>query len=153
MDGIGPAGGVNFTLSGTGNMTIAGTIVTSGSCKVGCAGPRRMQRYVPTASAPTIEDTGEAELVGGAAFVRIDPAFANVMASQGSYYVLITPEGDTRGLYVAQRTASGFAVRESAGGRSNAQFAYRIVARPYGDNAQRLPFVERQIRHVPAERR
>jgi hypothetical protein len=56
--------------------------------------------------------------------------------------VFITPQGDTAGLYVAQKTADGFAVREHAG-RSNIAFDYRIVGEPYGAQEQRLPYAPR----------
>jgi hypothetical protein len=73
--------------------------------------------------------------------VRLDPAFANVIDPGRPYLVLNTPEGDTRGLYVAQRTATGFTVRETMGGHSTLAFAYRIVAHPFGAREPRLPFV------------
>lgn len=54
--------------------------------------------------------------------------------------VQITPEGMTHGvLCVTQRTAGGFVVQENMGGRSTVPFSYRIVAKPYGSTAPRLP--------------
>jgi len=103
--------------------------------------------YSPQAGEPTIEDFGEAQLSNGAAYVQIDSRFAGTMAHGLSYLVFITPEGMTQGtLCVTQRTSSGFAVRENQGGRSNVPFAYRIVAKPFGNQAPRLPlFVERRV--------
>jgi hypothetical protein len=137
------------TIDGSGNMQIAGSIFTSNQCQSGC-GRRREQSYASTAASPTIEDTGEAQLAGGAAIVRLDAAFANVIDPRQGYYVLITPEGDTRGLYVARRTPGGFEVRESAGGRSSVPFAYRIVAHPFGVHPNRLPLIE--TRTIPTLR-
>ena len=65
--------------------------------------------------------------------------------------MLITPEGDTRGLFVAARTPGAFSVRETMGGRSSIAFGYRIVAHPFGVNEPRLPMV--QMRGVPIARR
>jgi hypothetical protein len=96
-----------------------------------------------------MEDTGEAQLVDGRAYVRIDDALANVIDRGAEYSVFITPEGDNRGLYVTQKSPTGFAVRESQSGRSTLAFAYRIVAKPYADVSSRLPmrtFPARKIR-------
>jgi hypothetical protein len=132
-------------LSGAGNLTITGKIFTAGSCSSGCAqtGPnaRRIVSYVPSESRPSIEDFGKAQLVGGRAYVRIDAAFANVIDSNSDYLVFITPEGDSRGLYITQKSAAGFEVRENGGGRSNLAFDYRVVAKPFGDDSQRLPTI------------
>jgi hypothetical protein len=134
------------TLDTAGNLNIAGILTTSGSCSTGCApvksGPgKRVVSYVGSQSRPSMEDVGEAQLVHGQAFVRLDPSFANVIDTHSQYMVFLTPEGDTNGLYVAQRTPAGFNVREIHGGTASLGFAYRIVARPFGDASPRLPFV------------
>jgi hypothetical protein len=84
---------------------------------------------------------GEGRLVNGAARVQLDPAFAGAIAQQPNYLVFITPEGDTRGLYVTGKSLTGFEVRESQGGRATVDFSYRAVAHPYGDASPRLPVV------------
>jgi hypothetical protein len=141
-----------FRLDDGGNVTITGTIKTSGSCHLGCAVTPRLPgnhvvSYSPRESLPTMEDFGEGQLVGGRAFVSLDPAFANVIDSRANYLVFITPEGDNRGLYVTQKSARGFAVRESQGGRSSLAFSYRIVAKPFDSHEARLPMVEVPLRH------
>ena len=123
------------------NIDTTGRITTSGSCHVGCEKRGRIRSYAAAAASPTLEDTGEAQLAGGVAFVRLDASFANAIDAQRGYYVFLTPEGDTRGLSVVQRGPTGFAVRETMGGRSNVAFMYRIVAHPYGVNEPRLPLV------------
>ncbi len=162
--GLAPNGGNSFvfvgagtgnqgvaTIDNKGNVAIAGLIYTSGQCYNGCSRPRREQTYGTTAAVPTLEDSGEAQLNGGAAYVRVDPNFVNAIDQRTGYFVLLTPETDTRGLYVAQRTMSGFEVRENGGGRSSGPFAYRIVAHPYGVHVPRLPYV--QLRTVEPEAR
>lgn len=132
-----------FSLDVGGNVVIRGTITTGGSCKTGCIATsayseKRVRFYTPRESLPTIEDFGEAQLVNGLAYVRIDPAFANTMDPQSNYMVFITPEGDSRGLFVTAKTLTGFAVRENQGGRSTLAFSYRIVAKPFGEHPVRL---------------
>ncbi len=106
---------------------------TSAGADVVAYGPRQTQ--------PTMEDVGEARLVNGQAFVRIDPTFASAIDRSGNYLVYITPKGDSRGLYVSQQSAAGFVVRENQGGHSSLAFDYRIVGRPYDSTEARLPLV------------
>lgn len=102
------------------------------------ANGERVLAYAAESATATIEDVGTARMVGGVANVAIDPAFASVMDRKW-YYVFLTPLGDTRGLYVSQKTASAFQVRESEGGRSRLEFDYRIVAHPLDAKNDRLP--------------
>jgi hypothetical protein len=64
-----------------------------------------------------------------------------VSIGTGAYHVFLTPYAETMGLYVAQRTARGFLVREQQGGTSNAPFSYRIVAKRKGVAPDRLATV------------
>jgi hypothetical protein len=137
-----------FRVDGLGNVRTPGLLYSGGSCSSGCLRSTRVQSYGTTAAVPTIEDTGEARLIAGNATVRIDPAFANAIDARQGYVVLITPEGDTRGLFVAVRTPGAFTVRETMGGRSSIAFGYRIVAHPFGVNEARLPMV--QMRAAPS---
>jgi hypothetical protein len=98
----------------------------------------RVDTYAPQSAQPSLEDFGEAQLMDGAASVQLDPRFASAIDNTMRYYVMLTPEGDCRGLYVARRDNAGFTVRELQGGRSSIAFTYRIVARPLGDNSARL---------------
>jgi hypothetical protein len=141
--GVGASNQEVVSMDNVGDISISGEIFTNGSCGSGCARHRAAVRsYGASAATPTLEDTGEAVLAGGTARVHLDAAFYNATDPRLGYYVLITPEGDTRGLFVTQRTPTGFEVRENQGGRSNVAFAYRIVAHPYGVQAPRLPMVQ-----------
>lgn len=136
-----------LTIDNAANITTTGKITTSGSCSAGCivsphgSARRGVRSYAAMEAAPTLEDTGEAQVRGGAGTVTLDPAFANAIDARAGYVVIVTPEGDTRGLFVAQRSPKQFVVREIMGGRGTVPFAYRIVARAYGDRSPRLPFV------------
>jgi hypothetical protein len=109
----------------------------------GLKGPtqHRVVSYAPTEAEPVREDNGSAQLINGVAHVRLDPAFANVIDTHKSYLVFITPEGNSHGLYVTDKTAAGFTAHENMGGTSTLAFDYRIVAKPFGVTAPRLPML------------
>ncbi|HEY5095709.1 MAG TPA: hypothetical protein VII69_11375 [Candidatus Eremiobacteraceae bacterium] len=135
---------IEFILDHNGDLRISGHIYTSGSCGTGCAIGRdgsthRVSSYAPTQTVPSIDDFGEAQLVGGHAYVKMNADFANVVDQHANYLVFITPEGDSRGLYVTEKTRAGFTVRENQDGRSTLAFSYRIVAKPLGVEKPRLP--------------
>ena len=140
-------------LDAAGNMTIAGTLTQGGSpLSVNATSTgRKVVSYSPQQSVRTMEDVGEAQLVAGSAVVPLDPSFASAIDTHRPYLVFITPQGDTSApLYVTQKTARGFVVREH-GGASNIAFDYRIVAQPYGTRARRLPQYDVQTVHETAE--
>jgi len=130
--------------------TFGGEYLQNGSCVAGCSSSatsmRRVRTYAPRSSQPMIEDDGEAQLISGAGYVRLDPAFANVIDQRADYLVTITPEGDSNGLYVTEKTLRGFVVRENHAGRSSLAFTYRIVTKPFGSIGARLPMVDIPIR-------
>lgn len=99
---------------------------------------RHVLTYASESASQTVEDVGTARMSEGVANVRIDPGFVSVTDHRW-YYVFLTPLGDTRGLYVSMKTASGFQVRENERGRSNTEFDYRIVAHPFDAKYDRLP--------------
>ncbi len=137
-----------LSLDINGNLTVAGTVTQHGS-------PMTIRRtshgdevgtFAPAQSAPTMEDFGEAQLVDGRAIVRLEPRFASTIDGSYRYLVFLTPQGDSNGLYVAQKTATAFLVREHNEApnfrerrASNVAFDYRIVAQPYGPATERLP--------------
>ncbi len=104
------------------------------------AGDQTVETYASQSTQPTLEDVGEAQLVNGSARVALDARFAASIDARAGYVVMVTPEGMTHGtLCVTQRTLSGFTVQENMDGRSSVPFAYRLVAKPYGSTAARLP--------------
>ena len=106
----------------------------------------RVTAYSHESSSPTLEDFGEAQLIDGSTTVALDDTFASAIDRGAGYMVFVTPEGDTRGLYVTQKTPTGFVVRENQGGRSSVAFSYRIVAKPFGAVGTRLQRVpERKL--------
>jgi hypothetical protein len=83
------------------------------------------------------EDFGSALLVEGSARVQIDPTFASTVRTD-EYHIFLTPQGDSKGLYVGHIDAAGFTVREQQAGRSSLPFSYRVVARRRDVLAPRL---------------
>jgi hypothetical protein len=74
------------------------------------------------------EDAGSAQLVGGLAVIPLDPDFFQTVNTEKEYRVFPVPNGDCRGLYVTNKSANSFEVRELGGGISNVRFDYRIMA-------------------------
>lgn len=141
----GLGGATVFKVDGRGNVTATSFTCTGSSCAAPkarqktAAGPD-VETYSTQASVASIEDFGESALVNGQASVRLDARFASAMQPGSRYLVFLTPQGSARGeLYVAQKGAAGFLVRENAPGRDSVTFDYRIVAQPLGASPQRLP--------------
>jgi hypothetical protein len=102
------------------------------------AAGRRVLAYAAESASATIDDVGSAHLTAGSASVALHPDFARVIDPNAAYYVFLTPLGDTRGLYVSEKSPAGFQVRETQGGRSGISFDYRIVAHPLDASGDRL---------------
>jgi hypothetical protein len=135
----GPEGYYIFTLDASGNINAGSLTTTKGTYArtTGADGTARTL-YAPHTTSPVTEDFGEGQLVNGRGYVRLDPALANVIDNRNAYHVFLTPEGDSKGLYVTQKSPTGFVVRESSGGRSTLAFEYRILAKPINENGVRL---------------
>jgi len=86
------------------------------------------------------EDFGSAALVGGVATVRLDSRFIQTVNTKMEYHVFLTPNGDCKGLYVHQKDANSFEVRELGGGNSSVKFDYRVTA--LRKNYEKARFVE-----------
>lgn len=84
------------------------------------------------------EDFGSGQLGRGSATINLEPTFAQTVNTGMDYHVFLTPNGDCKGLYVSNKTAAGFEVRELGGGTSNVAFDYRIVAKRKGYENVRL---------------
>lgn len=126
-----------FYVDGSGNVSYHGGLFHFAAIGRGAA----VKSFSPNSTQPTVEDTGTAQLVAGAAAVRLDPTFAASIDAGSGYRVFVTPNGDTHGLFVATKTANGFIVRESQGGRSTVSFDYRIVATALGQTGQHMALV------------
>lgn len=60
--------------------------------------------------------------------MNLDPDFIQTVNTGMDYKVLPVPNGDCKGLYITNKTATSFEVRELGGGTSSVAFDYRIMA-------------------------
>jgi hypothetical protein len=133
--------GGGFTVDARGNGYFSGTVdATAYNMHLRINGGD-VRAFDAVSTRATIEDTGTTRLANGQGVVRFDSALAHAIDIRQGYQVFLTPDGDTRGLYVAAKYEDGFIVRETEHGRSSIFFDYRIVAHPVGSTAERLPTV------------
>jgi len=121
-------------LSCNGNSSFGGTKTAVVTMQDGT----QRQVYTIESSEVWFEDFGSAALVDGRAVVEIDPLFAQTVNLTEDYHIFLTPLGDCAGLYVAEKTPTGFIVQELQGGASSVAFDYRIVAHRLGYEDLRL---------------
>lgn len=90
----------------------------------------RVALSCPEAPENLFQDYGAGRLVNGRAQIVIDPIFAkNIVVNEAHpLRVFVQLEGDCKGVYVTNKTASGFDVVELDGGTSDIPFTYSIVA-------------------------
>jgi hypothetical protein len=123
----------------SGSVLVMGNLAVSGakSAAVKAADGNLHRMYSLESPESWFEDFGTGTLAHGAAAVQLAPDFADLVDTS-SYYVFLTPTGETSGLYVSGQSPSGFQVHEAHGGSSNAGFNYRVVAKRKDITAPRL---------------
>lgn len=136
----GPASGF-FSAAGyfIGQVVVVGDQIVSGAKSAAVPHADGFHRLLYAVESPEswFEDFGEGSLVDGAAEITLDPEFAALIKSR-NYHVFLTPNGDSRGLYVKRKTDKLFEVREQQGGKSKLKFSYRIVAKRKDIKGERL---------------
>lgn len=120
-------GGINYKIIGTGNNS---TLIDDNE------GNKRVL-FSPEAPEIIFEDYGVGQLVGGSVYIEIDPLFAKAIhvSEKHPLKVFIQLEGECNGVYVTEKTANGFLVKELNGGSSNTPFSYHLVANRADDIA------------------
>jgi hypothetical protein len=141
MDIQGPNFGGECSVDVSGNLFCTGTL----GAAVNGKGNKKVGLYTMQSSEDWIEDFGSGTLVGGIATIPLESRFAKTISSRANYHVFLTPAGDCDGLYIANRTATSFEVRELKSGTSSVQFDYRIVAHRKGYESARLPDVTAKV--------
>ena len=101
-------------------------------------GSRKVALYAIEGPENWFEDAGSAHLSNGEAVVNLEGIFGQTVNTDIDYHVFLTPNGDCKGLYVTQKTATSFVVRELGGGTSSIAFDYRIMAKRKGYENIRL---------------
>jgi hypothetical protein len=135
-----------FYVDGSGNVFYHGTLNQFTPTRRG----ERAIAFGSSSTTPTLEDVGMAQLVNGQSFVQLDATFARSIDLRAPYHVFLTPDGDTRGLYVASKSPDGFLVRETQNGRDTLAFDYRIVATSLGHAGERMaPITPAQAMTIP----
>jgi hypothetical protein len=134
------------TLGGaSGDLSVDGSLFVFGSTKASVVPhPDGSQRVMHSMEAPEswFEDIGRAQLREGVARVGIDPDFAAVSGLGDDYHVFLTAEGPSNGLYVSDRTSTGFEVREQGEATSEITFSYKIVTKRGDSRSGRLESIE-----------
>jgi hypothetical protein len=84
----------------------------------------------PEAPEAVFQDFGIGQLINGFCHITLDPDLAiNITISEEHpLKVYITPEGDCNGVFVTNKSANGFDVKELQGGTSTVTFSWQIVA-------------------------
>jgi len=146
------ANGANFegncTIDVNGNLGCDGAI----NDVVGVeGGARKVALYSMQSPENWFEDFGSGSLSNGAVTIKLDPTFAQTVNTGTEYHVFLTPNGDSKGLYVSQKSATSFEVREQGGGSSNVAFDYRIVAKRAGYENVRLADLTDKVNKLDAQ--
>src|ERR1700722_125898 len=134
------ANGTICTVDASADFSCSGTVGTAIALDNGA-------RQVAVASIQSpknlFEDFGSAKLSHGAAVVTLDADFTQSVNTSQEYQVFLSPYGESKNLYVTNRTANSFEVHEVGGGTSNITFDYRIAALRRNFEAAR--FADRNI--------
>ncbi len=114
-------GTTNYKIIGNGTVS---TIVE------GLSPNEKKTMFAPEAPEVLFEDYGTGQLVNGTATINIDPLFSrNIhVSAEKPLKVFIQLEGDCNGVYVTNKSATGFTVKELQNGNANVTFSWHIVA-------------------------
>jgi hypothetical protein len=144
-DGIGVGGVSDLGFAGQfdGDVFIRNSLTVRAAKSAAVPHPDGSHRRLYALESPEswFEDFGRGELVRGRTQVKLDPDYAAMVKTE-DYHVFLTPEGDSRGLYVTNKTSRGFEVREQQGGTGTLTFSYRVLARRADIEVERLEKVE-----------
>jgi hypothetical protein len=99
------------------------------------------------------EDAGSGQLSNGSASIALDPTFAQTVNPGMEYHVFLTPNGNCKGLYVSQKSATFFEVHELGGGISSVAFDYRIMVKRSGYENARLADVTENYQKLVQQQR
>jgi hypothetical protein len=131
----------DFTLGGFCEITTGGDLGCTGSKSAVVpieGGSRKVALYAVESAENWFEDAGSGQLSNGTAVVDLESTFGGTVNTNLDYHVFLTPNGDCKGLYVAEKSPTSFVVHELGGGTSNIAFDYRIMAKRKGYETIRL---------------
>jgi len=86
--------------------------------------------YAPEAPEVLFQDYGQGQLINGVAQINLDPTISKniTVNSKHPLRVFVQLEGDCNGVYVTEKTKTGFVVKELLNGKSNTNFTWNITA-------------------------
>ena len=118
--GFTTAGGVAQKINGPGAVS---TIVKNTKNEL-------VNLYCPEAPEVLFQDFGKGTLNNGVAHIELDETFTKNVTINDKHplRVIIQLEGDCKGVFVANKTANGFDVKELQGGTSSVAFTYFVTA-------------------------
>jgi hypothetical protein len=92
-------------------------------------------------------DYGEGTLSNGRTHIELDPLFLQTVTIDAAHpmKVFVQLEGDCKGVFVTNKSTTGFDVAELQGGTSNASFSYRVVCKRKYYEDERLATEEEDI--------
>lgn len=113
------AAGTQYKVWGTGTVS---TVVNGYNGKVTLHAPETPEIY--------FMDYGQAKLKNGKCHIEIDSILSKNITINDNHplRVFVQLEGDCKGVYVTNKTSTGFDVIELDGGKSNVSFQWNIVA-------------------------
>ena len=130
-----------FKVGGLCTISTGGHLACNGALGVVApvdGGARQVALTAIQATEDWFEDAGSGQLAHGEAVVNLEGTFGQTVNASIEYHVFLTPNGDCKGLYVAQKSPTSFVVRELAGGTSSIAFDYRIMAKRKGFEGIRM---------------
>jgi hypothetical protein len=132
---------------------VVGDLACNGSVTavVHAGGSRQVALNTISSPEDWFEDAGAGQLSNGEAVVNIEAVFGETVNTGVEYRVFLTPNGDCKGLYVAQKSPTSFVVRELGGGHSSIAFDYRIMAKRVGYEKVRLTDLTEQLNKQEAQ--
>jgi hypothetical protein len=148
LETFGSSFGGECTINVSGTITCNGKVIDAVNVD---GGARKVALYSMQSPENWFEDFGSGTLSNGAATIVLDPTFAQTVNTGTEYHVFLTPNGDSKGLYVSQKTATSFEVREQGGGTSSIAFDYRIVGKRVGFEDVRLEDLTKEFKQREAQ--
>jgi len=110
-----------------------GDLVCTGSksAKVKLDNGTAVRLYAEESAESWFSDYGQGRLSDGQAHIELDPLFLQTVTIDAGHpmKVFVQVEGDCNGVYVTNKTSTGFDVAELQGGGSNVPFSYRVVCK------------------------
>jgi hypothetical protein len=107
----------------------------------------RVKLFAEEATEVLFSDYGEGQLVGGRVHIDLDAEFQQTVtvSAQHPLKVFVQLEDDCNGVFITNKSATGFDVVELQQGTSNARFSYRVVCKRKYYEDERLATQEEDI--------